>query len=62
MSIPTLGVRLCLMCLMLFGLAAGLGCEKAEESVRKSLRDAENANAFMTALKEAEGRFLATTH
>ena len=43
MSVPTLGVRLCLLCLMLFGLAAGPGCEKAEESVRKSWGDYKDA-------------------
>jgi fructose-specific phosphotransferase system IIA component len=32
-----------------------------EESVRKSLRDAENANEFMAALRDAEARFLAPT-
>lgn len=32
-----------------------------EESVRRSLRDAESPGAFMAALKEAEARFLAPT-
>jgi len=32
-----------------------------EESVRKTLRDAENVNEFMAALRNAEARFLAAT-
>jgi fructose-specific phosphotransferase system IIA component len=32
-----------------------------EESVRTSLRDAENPNAFLAALRNAEARFLAPT-
>jgi PTS system nitrogen regulatory IIA component len=32
-----------------------------EESVRRSLRDAESPGAFMAALKDAEARFLAPT-